>query len=130
MHNMNIFTRTAFATALLLVVSSASAKDLVREFSGSASTVTPKFTVESPWILDWHLFADYKNFVALDVQLLDADTGLVIGRVLHTKRNGNGVKLFSEGGSYRLRISATFARWGIKIEQLTDEEAELYTPRR
>lgn len=115
---------------LLLVVSTASAKDLVREFSGNRSTVTPKFTVESPWILDWHLFADYDQLVALDIQLLDADTGLVIGRVLHTKNVGNGVKLFREGGNYRLRVSATLARWGIKIEQLTDEEAELYTPRR
>ena len=122
--------KAAAATLLVLVATTASAKDLVREFRGNNSTVTPKFTVESPWILDWHLFADYKQLVALDVQLLDADTGLVIGRVLHTKISGNGVKLFREGGSYRLRVSSTLARWGIRIEQLTDEEAELYTPRR
>jgi hypothetical protein len=28
-----------------------------------------------------------------------------------------------------LRISSSLARWSIKIEQLTEEEAELYTPR-
>jgi hypothetical protein len=49
--------------------------------------------------------------------------------VLHTKRKGNGVKLFEEGGTFQLRISSTLARWRIKIIQITDEEAELYTPR-
>lgn len=130
MHRKGTWTRATLAILLLLGVTTASAKDLVREFSGNTSMVTPRFTVESPWIIDWHLFADFEQLVALDVQLLDADTGLVIGRVLHTKNKGNGVKLFREGGNYRLRVSATLARWGIKVEQLTDEEAELYTPRR
>lgn len=124
------YIRAALATVLLLAVTAAGAKELVREFSGTKGVITPRFSVKSPWILDWYLFADYEQLVALDIQLIDADTGLVIGRVLHTKNRGNGVKLFREGGNYRLRVSATLARWGIKIEQLTDEEAELYTPRR
>ncbi len=52
-----------------------------------------------------------------------------MGRVLHTKFKGNGLKLFAEGGTYQLRISATLARWRVKIEQITPEEAEQYTPR-
>jgi hypothetical protein len=50
--------------------------------------------------------------------------------VLHTKAKGNGVRLFKQGGHYQLRISSTLARWRIKVEQLTTEEAELYSPRR
>ena len=35
-----------------------------------------------------------------------------------------------ESGNYRLRISATLSDWTFKIEELTREEAELYTPTR
>ena len=52
-----------------------------------------------------------------------------MGRVLRTQRKGNGVKLFNEGGTYQLRIDTTLARYRIKIQQLTEEEAALYTPR-
>ena len=88
-----------------------------------------EFTVESPWILDWHLNADYEQLVALDITLIEAKSGRHVGLVKRTKRIGNGVRLFHLDGTYRLRISATLARWRIKIEQLTDAEAELYEPK-
>ena len=106
------------------------ASDVVKEFSGTSNMMTPVFTVESPWILDWRLNGDYEAMLALDITLIEARTGKHVGRVLHTKYRGNGVKLFDEGGTYQLRVSATLARWNIKIEQLTEEEAELYTPRK
>lgn len=107
----------------------ASSAQLVRDFSGDGNTTTASFTVESPWILDWRLDGDFDTLVALDVSLVDARTGKHVGRVLHTKRKGNGVKLFTQSGRYQLRISTTLARWRIKIEQLTEEEAKLYTPK-
>ena len=114
---------------LALAALPALASDVVKEFSGNNNTLTSVFTVESPWILDWRLNGDYDTLIALDISLIEARTGKHIGRVLHTKYKGNGVKLFSEGGTYQLRVSATLARWSIKIEQLSEEEAELYTPR-
>ncbi len=87
------------------------------------------FTVEAPWIMDWRLDADYESLVALDVTLQEGRTGRHIGRVLHTKYKGNGVKMFDQSGTFQLRISATLARYRIKIIQLTDEEAALYTPK-
>ena len=115
---------------LMLVAPLATAKETVREFSGKGNTTTAMFTVDGPWLLDWRLDADYEALVALDISLIEARTGRHVGRVLHTKYKGNGVKLFDEGGSYQLRISSTFARWRIKIQQITDEEAKLYTPRK
>ena len=114
---------------LALAALPALASDVVREFSGTSNMLTSVFTVESPWILDWRLNGDYDRLIALDISLIEARTGKHIGRVLHTKYRGNGVKLFNEGGTYQLRVSATLARWNIKIEQLSEEEAELYTPR-
>lgn len=122
--------RTILMLISVLLASAAGAAETVREFSGSGNQLTPMFTVESPWVLDWRLDADYESLVALDITLVEARTGRHIGRVLHTKYKGNGVKLFDEGGTYQLRVSSTLARWRIKIQQLTDEEAKLYTPKR
>ncbi len=118
-------------TVMLLLgfAATARAAELVREFSGTNTTTTVPFTVESPWILDWRLDADYEHLVALDVTLVDAKSGRHVGRVLHTKVKGNGVKLFRQRGTYQLRISATLARWRIKIEQLSEAEAERYVPK-
>ena len=116
-------------TVLASFAAMAGASQLVREFTGTKSTTTVEFTVESPWILDWHLNADYEALVALDITLIDAKTGRHVGLIKHTKQIGNGVRLFHLDGTFRLRISATLARWRIKIEQLTDAEAELYEPK-
>ena len=118
------------AAALLLVSSNAaSAADRVTEFRGTGNSTTAVFRVESPWLLDWRLDGDYSQLVALDITLIESRTGKHVGRVLHTKRKGNGVKLFRSAGLYQLRISSTLARWTIKIDQITDEEAAAYTPR-
>ena len=114
---------------LLLASPFAQAERIVKEFSGSENTTTAIFVVESPWLLDWRLDADYENFVALEISLVEAHGGRHVGRVLRTQRKGNGIKLFRESGIYQLRISTTLARWRVKIIQISDEEAELYTSR-
>lgn len=117
------------AALLTLVMGSVQGAQLVREFRGTDSSTTPAFTVDAPWILDWRLDGDYDQLVALEVTLVDAKTGRHVGQVLHTKRKGNGVRLFKQGGTYQLRVSGSLARWTLKVQQLTPEEAELYTPR-
>ncbi len=119
----------AIAVLVLLLTATAIGKTLVREFRGNKTTTTTEFRVDGPWLLDWRLDADYEQMVALDISLIEARTGKHIGRVLHTQYRGNGLKLFEEGGVYKLRISSSLARWRIKIEQITPEEVELYKPR-
>lgn len=117
------------AALLALLASSVQGAQLVREFRGSNDRTTLSFTVEAPWILDWRLDGDYDQLVALEVTLVEAKTGRHVGQVLQTKRKGNGVRLFRQGGTYQLRVTGSLARWTLKIQQLTPEEAELYTPR-
>lgn len=114
---------------LLLTGAPADAKVRVAEFKGTGNTTTAIFHVESPWILDWRLDGDYEQLLGLEITLVEAKTGRHVGRVLYTKRRGNGVKLFNSAGQYRLRVSSTLARWTVKIDQLTREEAEAYTPK-
>ena len=121
--------KTAIFVSLLLAGQLAIAGETVKVFTGEESTTTAMFTVEAPWILDWRVDADYEMLVALDITLVEARGGRHVGRVLHTKRKGNGVKMFDQSGTFQLRVSSTLARWRIKIEQLSAAEAELYTPR-
>jgi len=115
----------------LLAVASATAHGATRvaEFKGSGNTTTAIFRVEAPWVMDWRLDGDYEQMMGLEITLVEAKTSKHLGRVLYTKRRGNGVKLFHTAGLYQLRVSSTLARWTIKIDQLTREEAELYTPK-
>jgi hypothetical protein len=117
------------AAALLAASAPVEAKTRVAEFKGTGNTTTAIFRVDSPWLLDWRLDGDYDQLVALEITLVEARQGHHVGRVLYTKRRGNGVKMFNTAGLYQLRISSTLARWTVRIEQLTREEAELYAPR-
>ena len=109
-----IFRSLLVIATLLTTLSTAGAADRVREFKGTGNTTTAIFNVESPWLLDWRLDGDFDELVALDVTLVEANTGRHIGRVLHTKRKGNGAKLFKSAGRYQLRISSSLARWTIR----------------
>ncbi len=114
---------------LLAASVTAGAAETIEVFRGSNSTTTAIFTVAAPWLLDWRVDGDYDKLVALDIALIEAHTGRYVGRVLHTKRKGNGLKLFNYAGQYQLRISSTLARWTLKVQQIQPEEEELYTPR-
>ncbi len=121
--------RLAIVLFLLGASANAGAEEIIKEFRGSGNEMTAIFTVDSPWLLDWRLDGDYDKLIALEVTLIEAYTGRHVGRVLHTKRKGNGLKLFNNGGAYQLRISSTLARWTFKIKQIEPEDAKLYTPR-
>lgn len=105
------------------------AETLIREFSGSRSMTTSEFEVKAPWILDWRINSNYRENMGLEISLVDARTGFMVGRIFKTKYAGNGVKLFNESGRYRLRISSSFTNWNFKVSQVSPSEAELYSPK-
>ncbi len=107
----------------------AQSQQLVAEFRGSSNTTTTEFEVQAPWILDWRVTGSYSQSVGFELMLLDGKTRMHKGTVLLLKRTGNGVKLFNESGTFRFRISSGLANWHLKVEELTEEEARLYTPR-
>jgi hypothetical protein len=114
---------------ILFTAQAAVAGELVREFSGDRSTDTAEFEVEAPWLIDWWVNSDYPQSMGVAIALVDARRGTHEGRVVKTKAPGNGLRLIEQGGVFRFKVDATVARWRIKVEQLTREEAEQYTPR-
>jgi len=126
---MKIFVRqSALLALLLLLAGSAASLGVVREFHGSGNTTTAEFEVRAPWLIDWRVNGEYSQALGFEVDLMDARTGLLTGRVLKTKRRGNGVRLFEESGHYRLRVTASLAKWQIKVQEISREDAKLYTP--
>ena len=118
------------AIALLLLVffsMSAGAEELVADFKGNGSRTTAEFKVRGPWIIDWRINSNYTHMLSFDVDLVDGRTGVLKGSVLRTKQLGNGVRLFENSGRFRLRINGSFIDWQLKIKQLTEAEAKLYT---
>ena len=126
---MKTMKQTLYAISIALMTLPVSGAELVREFSGKGIATTAEFEVTAPWVLNWRVNSDYQKNMAIEIHLVDSLTRLHRGLVLQTKFPGNGIKLFRQGGRYKFRVSSTFARWNLKIEELTREEAELYTPR-
>ena len=116
--------------ALGVVGPSAQSQQLVAEFSGSNNTTTREFEVQAPWIMNWRITGNYTCSVGFELMLLDGKTRAHKGVVLRLRRTGNGVKLFNESGTFRFRISSGLANWHLKVEEISKEEAELYTPRK
>jgi hypothetical protein len=122
--------RLMFLVALGAVSLSAHAQQLVAEFSGHNNTTTRVFEVQAPWILNWRVTGNYTGSVGFELMLLDGKSRMHKGVILRLRRTGNGVKLFNESGSFRFRISAGLANWHLKVEEISEEEAKLYTPRK
>jgi hypothetical protein len=122
-------TITIVFLSAILAADLAAAAELVREFRGSRSTTTLEFEVRAPWILDWRTMTEFPGQMAVDISLVEADTGAFSGSVLKTKWPGNGVRLFQQSGKFQFKIVSNLAEWNLKVEQLTREEAEQYTPK-
>lgn len=120
---------TALLALALVLPSTAAAENVVREFRGERSTETAEFEVRAPWLIDWRVNSDYAESMGFDVELVNAPMGDHAGRVVKTKRRGNGLRLVEEGGRFRFKIESALAYWTIKVIQLTPEEAEAYTPK-
>lgn len=115
--------------ALALTAQSASAKELVAEFSGPSEGPTPEFEVKAPWILDWLIAGDPAEYNAADISLYNVETGSYEGTVLRTENAGNGVRMFDEGGRFYFQVNASMMDWVLKVYQLTPDEAKQFKPK-
>jgi hypothetical protein len=127
MHHPFYF-RLLMGTFLGVAAAVAQAGELVREFSGDRSTQTVEFEVEGPWLVDWRVNSDFPDTMGVAVTLVNV-SGAFEGRVFKTKRPDNGVRLMQESGRFYFNVDSTVSTWRLKVEQLTAEEAELYTPK-
>ncbi len=112
-----------------LIAPPAVAEELVAEYRGSYSRNTPEFEVQAPWILDWRVTTEGARDAAVDVSLEAAGLGSHVGRVIMIESAGNGVRLFDQGGRFYFRVDSSFSNWHLKVIELTEEEAALYTPK-
>ena len=127
---MNRLLVGLFTIVLLFCYSSVvESKELIKQFKGSESRTTAEFEVKAPWVIDWMTNGDYPGVMAVDVHLVTSPGGQYVGKVMTTKWIDNGVRIFDEGGTYRLQVDSNLVNWTFKIEQLTRQEAETYLPK-
>jgi len=122
------FLSIVVLVTLVCFAGNAYSKELIREFKGTGNKTTAEFEVEAPWIVDWRTSGDYPGQMAVEVNLLSA-TGEYMGKIVTTKYVDNGVRLFNEGGVFVFQINASLANWTLRVEKLTRQEAESYTPK-
>jgi hypothetical protein len=125
------FTPSARLVAALMLMGlapTAPAAELVRQFSGDRSTETVEFEAKAPWLIDWRVNSDFPDTMGVEVTLVNA-SGAYEGRVFKTKRPDNGVRLMQESGRYFFKVESTVSSWTLKVQQLSAEEAEQYTPK-
>lgn len=116
-------------TVLFCFASTANSKELIKEFKGSESRTTAEFQVKAPWIVDWRTTGDYPGSMAVEVNLVTSPGGQYVGKIVSTKWIDNGIKLFNEGGRYRMVVNSSLINWTLRVEQLTRTEVETYTPK-
>ncbi|MDH4073681.1 MAG: hypothetical protein OEV41_11335, partial [Gammaproteobacteria bacterium] len=121
--------RIFVCVALSFATAATFAEELIAEFQGSGNQTTVEFRVDAPWILDWRINSDYDKMVSFDLDIVDSQTGVLLGVAVRAKALGNGVRLFNTSGRYRFRINGSFIRWHLKVKELTPAEAALYKPR-
>ena len=116
--------------AICLASATTSGQQVVAEFSGNNNTTTREFEVQGPWILNWRVTGNYTGSVGFELVLLDGKTRAHKGVILRIRHRDNGVKLFEDGGTFRFRVSSWLADWHLKVEEISEEDAKLYTPRK
>lgn len=127
--NMKHIVLTILVLLAALLATPTRGEEEIRSFSGERSKQTGEFEVEAPWILDWRITGEYAREMAVDISLVEAKTNIHQGNVLRARWPGNGVRLFREGGQFYFSVDSQLAGWTLTVKELTEEEAELYTPR-
>jgi hypothetical protein len=79
--------------------------------------------------MDWRVTGEFIQQMGIDVSLVNAKTGAHEGTVLMVKWAGNGVRLFDQSGRFYFRVNSTMVNWTLRVEQLSQEEANLYKPK-
>lgn len=98
------------------------ASDAVR-FTGKGDDRTAVFRTSGPWTLDWSIASDFPLLANFEMRLHDGASGEFMGTVIQLEGTGNGLKLFENGGEFRLSIVASNVAWELEIAEVTGEQA-------
>ena len=95
-----------------------------QRFDGSDNGRTTVFSVSGPWLLDWSLRSEFPllptNF---EMRLHDGESDDFVGTIVQLEGIGRGLKLFDDGGEYRIEIVASNIAWELAISEVSEEHA-------
>ncbi|HNP64862.1 MAG TPA: hypothetical protein PKH39_13075 [Woeseiaceae bacterium] len=93
-------------------------------FNGIGNGQTQNFETNGPWLLDWSVRSDTPLAAKVEMRLLKADSGDFVGRILDLNGIGSGLRLFEEGGRFRITVVASLAEWRIEVTELDKAQAD------
>jgi hypothetical protein len=117
---------SALLMIFMLLFSSLAATD-VQKLSGKDSGKPPAFTVGGPWTMDWRARSDSVDLASIELRLYDGMSGEFIGLIAEIKGAGRGLKLFENGGTFRVVVVGTLVEWDIEIQEISEEQAATLT---
>lgn len=111
---------------IALVVWNRSAAEDLSEFSysGEGDGVSPAFTVDGPWTLDWSTRSEFVSTSGVTIRLVDGKSGELIGRIAELDGVGRGFRVFDEAGTYKIALSGRNFEWQLEVRQISEEQAD------
>lgn len=122
--------KSLLASLVLVGLSQPSiAAETVARYEGTGDSYTAEFNAKPPWLLTWRVSSDYPDSVGFELSLVDATSRMLKGRIKKFRgTTASGIRLFNDSGRFRFRVNASFAKWHLQVEELSQEEAAAYTP--
>lgn len=96
--------------------------DRVR-FAGKGNDLTDVFGTDGPWMLDWSIRSDVPLLGNFEMRLHDGGSGDFIGTIVQLEGTGSGLKLFEQGGDYRIAVVASNIAWELEISAVSERQA-------
>lgn len=102
-----------------LTISVGTVAGATERFTGQNSGTTAEFAFDGPWTLDWEATSDYPLAAEFEMRLLDAKTGRVVGTILQIEGAASGLRLFTESGTFRIEVIASYVDWTLEVEPVS-----------
>ena len=102
-----------------LTISGGTVAGATERFNGQNSGTTAEFAFDGPWTLDWEATSDYPLAAEFEMRLLDAETGRVVGTILQIEGAASGLRLFTESGTFRIEVIASYVDWTLEVEPVS-----------
>ena len=91
------------------------------KFSGSGSKSTPEFRVDGPWLINWRALSEFPRATTIEFQLLDADSGELVGIINQAEGGARGLKLIEQTGAFKIAVIADGVDWAMDVIQVSAE---------
>lgn len=119
-------SRLLFALLVLLAMPAGMADSSGQHrytYEGNGSGQTPVFRMDSAWLVDWRSNNEFPRTATIELQLLEADSGRVLGIINQAQGQARGLKLIPQSGAFRIAVQARGVQWQMDLIEVSEARA-------